>query len=207
MEYFDSTTRDSAPAFTLSRTFRMSHPSHTQHLPVSSRRMPLRKPHKPSIPTIAVGVVLLLGFLYLATTTALHVFSIKGLIAIGILLLVAWYSIRRSRDRLIEQRGDPTIDKFIQPLDARMYDPVVVRAVYEILAKRCHPVQVLPDDDLVKTFFGDDLELVEISMEFDDWFEIDLDAAKSAPGRQIRTARDLIVYFEELLKAKQKGAA
>lgn len=174
--------------------------------PVSSRRMPLRKPHKPNKIAAVVALALLLGFLYLATKFAIPLLSIQGLIAMGILLLIAWYSIRSSRERLIAQRGDPSIEKFIRPLDARKYDPLVVRAVYEILSKRCHPVQVLPDDDLVKMFFGDDLELVEIAIEFEQWFEVDLESSRSVPDRKIRTARDLIVYFEELLHAKQRGA-
>ncbi|MBK9578570.1 MAG: hypothetical protein IPK50_11870 [Fibrobacterota bacterium] len=58
----------------------------------------------------------------------------------------------------------------------------------------------------MKMFFGDDLELVEIAIEFEQWFEVDLESSRSVPDRKIRTARDLIVYFEELLHAKQRGA-
>ncbi|MBK8801671.1 MAG: hypothetical protein IPN71_06340 [Fibrobacteres bacterium] len=172
--------------------------------------MPLRKPRKPNRVARVVALALLLGFLYFAISTANRVLPIKGWIAFGALFVVCGYgiarSIRKSKERLIAQRGDPSIEKFIKPLDARRYDPVVVRAVYEILSKRCHPVQVLPDDDLVKTFFGDDLELVEIAIEFEQWFEVDLESPNSVPDRQVRTARDLIVYFEELLRAKEKSA-
>lgn len=178
------------------------------HLPVSSRRMPVRRSAKRSRVATVASVLFLFsvtgGIAWWAFREMSSIGMIVVLILFAVLVGLAALKYRLGLKKRFAMRGEPSIDAFVRNLPIREMDPMVVRGVYEILARRCRPYQILPDDDLRKTFFTDDLELVEIVMEFEEWFSLDRRAMESVPDRIVRTPKDLILYCQDLVEASRK---
>ena len=116
---------------------------------VSSKRIPVVAPpkHRKLFGILIVGFLLFWLVFGLVKHPKVVAFCTT---LIGVVSVVSIIQEKKCRRLLALDRGAPSIEKFVKKFNVRAYDPLVVRVVYNSLAKLAGGVQVYPDDVLTR---------------------------------------------------------